>query len=1389
MTDKPEHQDLGAAAEPAGDDRQPTTQPGRTLQDHAQQPTDPDPGGRGCCGIVGIGASAGGLDALKALLSALPANTGLAFVVVPHLDPHHESMMPQLLGAHTAMPVQEARHGLPAEPNRVYVIPPGRLLTIRSAVLRLEQGPPAQGDGRLALGGAVDVFLRSLAADQQQKAIGIVLSGTGSLGTLGLRDIKDHGGLTLVQEPETAEFDAMPRSAIAAGIADRVLPPGGIAAALADYARHAAGSGLWAASAADRLEGSDREQLAAVLALLRARTKYDLSYYRKNMLMRRVRRRMGLCRIDALPGYLAHLREDSTELVLLLRDLLIGVTGFFRDPEAFHLLYQRAIEPLVQEHVRQPDREDPLRVWVPGCATGEEAYSIAMVMIEAFEQHKALPDVQIFATDLDEAALETARQGLYPKAVAADVPAERLRRFFSHDKNDTLRVNKRLREIVVFAPQNLITDAPFSRLDLISCRNLLIYLEPEAQQRIIGLFHFALKPQGFLFLGPSESVGQQSSLFTTLSKKWRLFQRTSARRQSIVPMQTPGAGVAAKIADTDPPMAPSIDLAALAQRTLLTEYGAAAVLIDRRYEILYLFGPTVRYLELPIGRPILDLTAMVRQGLRTRVRTACHKALNEQRAVTVSDARVKRDGGTVRVRMRVTPLRDAAHPAGLLLVSFTDLAEPDALAETPDQEQDAAADRALARQLENELRATREDLQTTIEELESANEELKASNEEAMSMNEELQSANEELETSKEELQSLNEELSTVNNQLEDKVEELERNSNDVSNLLASTDIATVFLDTDMRVNRFTSRAAGLLNLRPGDIGRPLRDLSPNVRDANLLSDALQVLDRLTPREQDVEGDGGSRYLRRIQPYRTEDNRIEGVVISFVDITERTRAEQDIRMSEARFRLLFERSPMCLLEQDWSGVLACLAEQSGDSGAALADWTLAHPQDATACRHRLVIKAANRSALSLAGFAEEPTDPVAVEQWFPLEPAEGYLALLDDLLRGRPSIQELEVRSRDGSRIPVLAHMVPAAGRRDTLDRVLVAVIDISTRKAMEQALADREQRLAAILDTVVDGIIGVNDVGRITQANSAAGRLFDAAPADLSGQPLARYLAPASASQPAGGIMDRVRLEARASTRRPLPCEGLRSDGRTFPAEVSSAEVDHLGLFVLVVRDMSERRALERQVIEASTREQQRIGQDIHDGLGQQLAAAGMMAAALARRLERNERPEAAEASSLGRHLEQAARDAKDIVRGLRPVGCHPGALVKALTSLTEQMAHSSGVACTLSCEDDLVFDDPDTATHLYRIAQEAINNAARHGKPSRIEVELARGGARLRLGVRDNGTWSEAGPDPDGGHGLQIMGYRAGILGGRLEVTHAAEGGTLVQCEIPWPPQYSGG
>jgi two-component system CheB/CheR fusion protein len=822
--------------------------------------------------VVGVGASAGGLEAYLTLLKALPDDTGAAFVFVQHLDPNHESLMADLLAKHTLMPVRQATDGVRIEPNAVYVIPPNGFIRLAGQNLFVDTG--AEDRPRMT----VDYFFRSLAAARGDRAIAIVLSGMGTDGTLGARAIKASGGIVLAQSPETANFDSMPRSAIATELVDFTLPIEAMPEALALVLSSAYAE----AKSPGALAEAEPDQFRSVLNLLSAHSDNDFRGYKKGTLDRRIRRRMGLRQIETLHDYLRYLRKTPEELSLLFRDLLIGVTNFYRDPESWKVLETEVIDRMIERKAN----DAPFRAWVPACASGEEAYTLAMIIFDRLARARRRLDVQVFATDINEEAIAVGRAGLYPAAIADDMPASALRTHFTQEGDD-YRVSKRLRETVVFATQNVISDPPFSKLDLVSCRNLMIYLEADIQQRLIELFHFALSENGFLFLGSSESADRPSGLFEAVSKTHRIYRRSAVTRvkQGSFPI-LPSRDRAAAGADMDRVDGAHLVGAELARRVLLDRFAPASVLVNRRFEIQYYHGAVKNYLDFPSGEPTIELPVIAISELKSKLRSVLNRALNEQQPTESLVRNVNRNGQEVSVRIAAEPV---PHPGGggpFILVFFEDASEPRQVeADRAKAMASAPEDETVIKQLQYELQATKEDLQSTIEEMEASNEELKSSNEEVMSMNEELQSTNEELETSREELQSLNEELTTVNSQLEEKVNEVEAANNDLTNLLTSTDIATLFLDPDLRIRRFTPATKALLRIIDTDLNRSIEDLTPRVNDPKLLSDARQVLDKLQPLEAEVRNAEGQYFFRRILPYRTTDNKIQGVVITFTDVT------------------------------------------------------------------------------------------------------------------------------------------------------------------------------------------------------------------------------------------------------------------------------------------------------------------------------------------------------------------------------------------------------------------------------------------------------------------------------------------------------------------------
>jgi chemotaxis methyl-accepting protein methylase/archaellum component FlaC len=833
--------------------------------------------------IVGIGASAGGLEALEQFLARVPPGCGMAFVIVQHLDPTHKGIMPELLQRATGMKVIQVKNRTPVRVECVYVIPPNKDMSILHGVLHL-LAPASPRGLRLP----IDVFLRSLALDQQERSVGVILSGMGSDGTLGLRAIKEKAGVALVQEPATAKFDSMPRSAIDAGLADIVAPAGELPGKILAYLQRKP----LIARTELVMEDKTQSALEKVIVLLRDHTGNDFSLYKRNTLYRRIERRMGIHQITKMAGYVRYLQENSQELDLLFKELLIGVTSFFRDASVWEELRTKVIPALLSS--RAPGHA--LRAWVPGCSTGEEAYTLAMVFREAVEalKPKASFVLQIFATDLDRDAIDKARNGLFPPNITADVSPARLTRFFTKEDHG-YRVRREIREMVIFAPQNIILDPPFTKLDLLSCRNLLIYLTAEVQKKLMPLFHYSLTPGGLLLLGSAETVGSSTELFASVSAKARIFKRTETVQRP-VQVEFPASFKVGKPfgPESAQPTKPSVSLQSLADQLILRSYAPPTVLTNDKGDIFYISGRTGKYLEPAAGKANWNLFAMAREGLRYELAAAFPKALKQKESVLLHALKVGTDGGTQCVDVSVQRLDEPGPLHGLVIIVFTDVAMAvnTHTSKTPAHNARLTASERELQQVRAAARITQEEMQTSQEEIRSANEELQ-------STNEELQSTNEELTTSKEEMQSLNEELQTVNAELQAKLQELSSSSNDMKNLLDSTDIAMLFLDRHLNVRRFTHQATKIIKLIPSDVGRPITDLVSNLNDPALDADAREVLRSLVPKEKPVSTPDGRWFSVRIMPYRTLDDRIDGVVITFADITVAKTLEAELREKQA----------------------------------------------------------------------------------------------------------------------------------------------------------------------------------------------------------------------------------------------------------------------------------------------------------------------------------------------------------------------------------------------------------------------------------------------------------------------------------------------------------
>jgi two-component system CheB/CheR fusion protein len=979
--------------------------------------------------VVGIGASAGGLQAVSALLDHAPSDSGAAFVMVHHLDPDHESLMADILDKHTSMPVVLAEDKLRVEPDHVYVIPPNSYLEINNGILSLSEPTDRRGTRM-----PIDKFLRSLAVDLGQNAIAVILSGTGSDGSAAVREIKEQGGIVLVQDPFEATHDGMPRSAIATGAVDHVVAVAKMPEIIVNYVRHPF---IQNGSAKKVLGENAKGSLDEIIAALKAHSPINFDLYKDGTLLRRIERRMALRHMENSGDYLALLKDSAEEAQHLCADLLISVTSFFRDKEAFDHLDKSVLEGLVKSH----DPGHPVRIWVPGCATGEEAYSLAMLVIEKISTLRKDVKLQIFASDVDERALSIALGGVYSDSIAESVSPARLKRFFIKEDH-SFRVTPELHDTVVFANQNVLADAPFSKLDLISCRNLMIYLTPEAQERVIQMFHFALNDGGVLFMGMSETTGTHEALFQSLSKKYRVYKRvgTARGRAFDFPItQRPYSG-AGGLAALSPVAAAGNKLAELSQRLLVEHYAPAAVLINAQSEALYFEGPTDEYLKVPSGKTSRDLLAMARQGLRARLSSAIRIA-RQSEVVAIDRAAIMRGGKNVGVTVEVHPV--TLDGMRLFLVTFAD--QPDSAA-TPARE---APEGTTNHQLEQELETTRADLRNTIRDYEQSTEELKAVNEEAMSMNEEFQSTNEELETSKEELQSLNEELTTLNTQLQQKIDDERRMSDDLNNLLSSSGIATLFLDTEFKIMRFTPATRELFNLISKDIGRPFGDITGKVRDPDLLKDAEGVLETLVSAQCEVMCEDGRWFTRRILPYRTQSGKIDGVVVTFAEISALKILQSETSAAREYAENIVDtvREPLMVLDAKFNilSVSKSFHRVFGTNGAKLVGKSI------------FAIQNRQWDVPKLRKLLESILPEQTTVESFDLTLQSGDLGQRDMVLNAR--------RIVDGADHPEL---------------ILLALEDVTEQRQAQQAVMDREARLSAILDAAPEAILTIDESGSV---------------------------------------------------------------------------------------------------------------------------------------------------------------------------------------------------------------------------------------------------------------------------------------------------------------------
>lgn len=964
--------------------------------------------------VVGIGASAGGLEAFRTFFLNTPADTGMAFILVQHLATDHKSLLAELVGRVTAMPVVEAADGMAVAANRVYVIPPDATLTIKGRALRVETPAPVRENRR-----PIDTFFASLAEDQGENAVCIVLSGTGSDGARGLALVKEHGGMAMAQAVDSSAMGGMPQSAAATGLVDHVLAIDELPARLIEYQRHL--SQVAARKDGEGTRADAAPLLARINALLRARIGHDFSQYKEKTLLRRLQRRMQVLRIDTTSAYLAHLRDEPAELDLLFREFLIGVTQFFRDPDAFEALRTAVIPGLLEGKLAG----DPLRIWVPACSTGEEVYSIAILVREELDRRALSLKVQIFGTDIDEGAVAAARAARY-RAPMVGVSAQRAARWFAREGEDHCPV-KLVREMCVFSTHSVIRDPPFSKLDLISCRNLMIYLDPDLQDRVLRTFHYALCPGGALFLGSSEGLSRGARLFGALDKKHRLFRRLDA--ETVFPALAPAAPATRSLARPGP-VATDADRIDSGVRQALEKYFPVYVVIDGGSDILRFSGGEIgAYLGPSPGAASLNLYDILKTPLRSAVRAAVQAASATKAPVVKSDVALVIDGQSRAVTVIAAPLKEGKANAGLCVVAFQDTGPLAARKEAGDGVVDGDI-----KALEQELHTTRTQLQVAIDEFEIVSEEMKSANEEYQSVNEELQSSNEELETSKEEMQSINEELQTINVEMGRKNELLTRLNSDLKNLFDSTEIATIFLDNDLRVKSFTPGITDIFHLRETDRGRPITEIVTLLRYSDLQRDLRTVLRKLSIIEHEVRiGEHGASFIMRIRPYRTVDNVIDGAVITFVDISERKRAEDDSRDTELKFKALADNIP----------ALCWMAEADGAIywyNRRWYEYTGAAPE--------------TQRGWGWESVHDPKILPTVMERW------------RASIASGQPFEMVFPLRGANGLFRPFLTRIVPLRDAEGRVVNWFGANMDITKEREVEAALSESQARLQFALES-----------------------------------------------------------------------------------------------------------------------------------------------------------------------------------------------------------------------------------------------------------------------------------------------------------------------------------
>jgi len=1277
--------------------------------------------------IVGIGASAGGLDAFERLLKHLPSDTDMAFVLMQHLDPTHESRLTEILTRATKMPIADAKEAMRVEPNKIYVIPPNMNMRIMHRVLHLE--PRGKSDARYM---PIDFFFQSLATDQQNNAIGVILSGTASDGTLGMKAIKAEGGINFAQDAASAKYFGMPGSAIAAGAVDFILPPEEIARRLARLRDHAYVRLPITPKEEPSRRGKREAPIARLFSLLKKSFGVDFIGYKFATINRRISRRMALQAIDRLEHYVRRIQQDPEELRALFQDMFIGVTEFFRDPGMFKAL-EKTVYPAIAS--KRP-ADSPIRIWVPGCSTGEEVYSIAISLLEYMGRRANTGSIQIFGTDVNDEAIKKARHGRYGKHIEANVSTARLRRFFTTVDGD-YQIIKMVRDLCVFAKHDILKNPPFTRLDMLSCRNLLIYLNNESQRKLLPMFHYALKPNGFLILGPEETVGGFGELFSLRDRKCKFYSR---KLGSAVTYFEPSIERQPQVTAAEPvakPLASQGDFERFknaADQLILNHYGPPALLLNESLEVLHLRGHTGPYLELSPGTVSLNVLKMAREGLLDGLRASLETAHKKNAAVTKEGLHVDSNGHERVVNLHVVPVRMPGSAERTFLVLFEE-ATPSgkALEKTSPglKRQIARSDSGDFRvaQLKQELASTKAYLQSVVEGQESNNEELRSLNEELMSSNEELQSTTEELETTNEELQSANEELATLNDTLKSRSQELDQANNDDLNMFASLNISVVILDKDLHIRRFTPMAQKLLNVTSADVGRRLREVRLPFRLPDLQHHMLETMESLKPWYSVVRDDKGQLYTLQVRPYITAEKHVEGAMIALTDISK----------GDERFQLIADLlpEPVAFFDENQCYVFA---------NAACEGWF-------GVTREKLL---------------GVPMRKVYGEAYHSLRPA------IEKALRGNPVEYEGYLSYPKAGRRYVHIDYVP---RKDANDSILGFYSVVTDMTSVKEA----GERFRVFVEHAPVAIIIHDQHGKMVVVNSETGRMFGYSPKQITGQPV-EILMPQSVRhkhvEERGKYMKEPKVRPMGIG---LELTGRRKDGSDFPLEISLSPLETSdGTFVAAtIFDLTDRKRLAEQTrLTTVLEERGRVARDLHDTLAQGFT--GVIMNLEAASVFHEKLPE--EAKIRLKKAEDVARENLEQVRNVLTELSEPSPEKSPeLTSSLQQLArHSGGSQLKFSLRGKPRHLSQVLVENLLFIARQAADNAERHARADSVQIRLNFSKTEVRLRVLDDGRGFDA-TRVKRGIGLTSMRDRAEYIGGRFLLNSQPGKGTDIEVRVP--------